>query len=254
MEGLVIDLRGNPGGVLDTAVAMIDYMLPDDLDEYSQEKGKTLVVSTADKNEQGDKFYCEDGHSIDIPTVILIDGNSASASEVFAGAMRDYGRAKLVGTTSFGKGIVQTLLPLGDGSAVKLTTAHYYSPSGFDLHGVGLEPDVEIAYELPKEDEDKAAEGKGQEDGEAASEDGNDGADEQDGAGRNDGAGEQDSAGRDDGQGSQAALDGDGNGNSGQAGNDGEAAEELYDNQLEKALEVLDEMIEDKGKAGAFAA
>ena len=249
MEGLVIDLRGNPGGVLDTAVAMIDYMLPDDLDEYSQEKGKTLVVSTADKNEQGDKFYCEDGHSIDIPTVILIDGNSASASEVFAGAMRDYGRAKLVGTTSFGKGIVQTLLPLGDGSAVKLTTAHYYSPSG-----VGLEPDVEIAYELPKEDEDKAAEGKGQEDGEAASEDGNDGADEQDGAGRNDGAGEQDSAGRDDGQGSQAALDGDGNGNSGQAGNDGEAAEELYDNQLEKALEVLDEMIEDKGKAGAFAA
>ncbi len=254
MEGLVIDLRGNPGGVLDTAVAMIDYMLPDDLDEYSQEKGKTLVVSTADKNEQGDKFYCEDGHSIDIHTVILIDGNSASASEVFAGAMRDYGRAKLVGTTSFGKGIVQTLLPLGDGSAVKLTTAHYYSPSGFDLHGVGLEPDVEIAYELPKEDEDKAAEGKGQEDGEAASEDGNDGADEQDGAGRNDGAGEQDSAGRDDGQGSQAALDGDGNGNSGQAGNDGEAAEELYDNQLEKALEVLDEMIEDKGKAGAFAA
>ena len=129
MEGLVIDLRGNPGGVLDTAVDMIDYMLPDDLDEYSKEKNKTLIVSTADKNEQGEKYYCKDGHSVDLPVVILVDGNSASASEVFAGAMRDYGRAKLVGTTTFGKGIVQTLLPLGDGSAVKLTTAHYYSPS-----------------------------------------------------------------------------------------------------------------------------
>lgn len=155
MEGLLIDLRGNPGGVLDTAVDMLDYMLPDDLGQYSEgdgaNKGKTLIVSTADRNEQGEKYYCKDGHSVDIPVVILMDGNSASASEVFAGAMRDYDRADLVGTTSFGKGIVQSLLPLGDGSAVKLTTAHYYSPSGFDLHGVGLEPDVEVAYEYPEE-------------------------------------------------------------------------------------------------------
>ncbi|MDO4329882.1 MAG: S41 family peptidase [Lachnospiraceae bacterium] len=155
IEGLLIDLRGNPGGVLDTAVDMLDYMLPDDLGQYSEgdgaNKGKTLIVSIADRNEQGEKYYCKDGHSVDIPVVILMDGNSASASEVFAGAMRDYDRADLVGTTSFGKGIVQSLLPLGDGSAVKLTTAHYYSPSGFDLHGVGLEPDVEVEYEYPEE-------------------------------------------------------------------------------------------------------
>lgn len=151
MNGLLIDLRGNPGGVLDVAVDMIDYMLPDYLTEYSKGKANTLIVSTADKDEEGESYYCDDGHSFDLPVVILMDGNSASASEVFSGALRDYGRAKLVGTTSFGKGIVQTLIPLGDGSAVKLTTAHYYSPSGFDLHGIGLEPDVEIAFEYPED-------------------------------------------------------------------------------------------------------
>lgn len=151
MKGLIVDLRGNPGGVLDVAVDMLDYLLPDNLTEYSGGKKQTLIVSTADKNEEGESYYCDDGHSVDFPMVILQDGNSASASEVFAGAMRDYNRAKLVGTTSFGKGIVQTLLPLGDGSAVKLTTAHYYSPGGFDLHGVGLDPDVEIAFEYPED-------------------------------------------------------------------------------------------------------
>lgn len=150
MEGMIVDLRGNPGGVLDVAVDMLDYLLPDDLTQYAEGKGSTLVVSTADKNEEGERFYCDDRHGVEFPIVILQDGNSASASEVFAGAMRDYGRATLVGTTSFGKGIVQTLLPLGDGSAIKITTAHYYSPSGFDLHGVGLEPDVEIAFEYPE--------------------------------------------------------------------------------------------------------
>ncbi len=151
MKGLLVDLRGNPGGVLDVAVDMLDYLLPDNLTEYAQGKKNTLIVSTADKNEEGESYYCDDGHSVDFPIVILLDGNSASASEVFAGALRDYDRAKIVGTTSFGKGIVQTLLPLGDGSAIKITTAHYYSPSGFDLHGVGLEPDVEIPFEYPEE-------------------------------------------------------------------------------------------------------
>ena len=79
---------------------------------------------------------------MDIPTAILINGHSASASEIFAGAYKDYGKAKLVGTTTFGKGIVQFVLPLGDGSAVKITTQHYYTPNGFDLHGKGIEPDV----------------------------------------------------------------------------------------------------------------
>jgi carboxyl-terminal processing protease len=232
MEGLVIDLRGNPGGVLDTAVDMIDYMLPDDLDEYSEEGKKTLIVSTADKNEQGEKYYCKDGHSMELPVVILVDGNSASASEVFAGAMRDYKKAKLVGTTTFGKGIVQTLLPLGDGSAVKLTTAHYYSPSGFDLHGIGLEPDVEIEYEIPEEmlqkeeasaeepEESKEAERKNEEE-ESQEED------------------EPAEEGKEETDSHMEAL---------------EEENRVSDNQLEKALEVLKEMIEEEKKGEKQAA
>ena len=81
---------------------------------------------------------------MDIPVAILINGNSASAAEVFAGAMRDHDRAVLVGTTSFGKGIVQSVIPFTDGDAIKITTAHYFTPSGYDLHGKGLEPDVEV--------------------------------------------------------------------------------------------------------------
>ena len=90
----------------------------------------------------------------DSDIVILADGNSASASEVFAGAMRDYDRAVLVGTTTFGKGIVQSVIPFTDGDAIKLTTAHYFTPSGQDLHGKGLEPDVEV--ELDEELRQKA--------------------------------------------------------------------------------------------------
>ena len=96
------------------------------------------------KDGNGDKYYSKDGHEVDIPMVVLVNGNSASASEVFAGAIRDFKWGKLVGTTTFGKGIVQNLMPLGDGTAVKLTVAHYFTPSGFDLHGKGLEPDVEV--------------------------------------------------------------------------------------------------------------
>jgi carboxyl-terminal processing protease len=165
MKRLIIDLRDNPGGVLDTAVDMLSYLLPDD--QYDG-----TLVSTKNREGKGERFYSADGkvysevndggkpnpqypkddmHEVDIPTVILVNGNSASASEVFSGAMRDYGRAKLVGTTTFGKGIVQGVFSLGDGSAVKLTTAHYYTPSGFDLHGRGLEPDVEVEFEVPKD-------------------------------------------------------------------------------------------------------
>ena len=92
----------------------------------------------------------EDGHELDIPMAILVNGNSASAAEVFAGAMRDFDRAVLVGTTTFGKGIVQSVIPFTDGDAIKITTAHYFTPSGFDLHGKGLEPDipVELSEEL----------------------------------------------------------------------------------------------------------
>ncbi|MGL5434005.1 MAG: S41 family peptidase [Lachnospiraceae bacterium] len=158
MERLVIDLRGNPGGVLDTVVEMAAYILPED-------RMEGMIVYTEDKNEKGAKYFCkdgkiqmtsndgsgtdsrypkQDGHQLDIPIAVLINGNSASASEVFAGCMKDYEWATLVGTTTFGKGIVQHLIPLSDGTAIKLTTSHYFTPDGFDLHGKGIEPDVEI--------------------------------------------------------------------------------------------------------------
>ena len=136
MKKLVIDLRDNPGGVVDSAVRMLDYMLPDG-----------LLVYTAGRGGVGDKYYSSDGHEVNVPTALLINGNSASCSEIFAGAYKDFGRAVLVGKTTFGKGIVQFVLPLGDGSGVKLTTQHYYTPEGFDLHGKGIEPDVEVEPE-----------------------------------------------------------------------------------------------------------
>lgn len=165
MKKLIIDLRDNPGGVLDAVVEMAAYLLPED-------KLEGTLVSTSDKNGKGIRYYCADGkiqyeandgqgkdnrypkpdgHQLDIPMVVLINGNSASASEVLAGALRDYGSAELVGTTSFGKGIVQSLVPLADGSAVKMTISHYYTPSGFDLHAKGLDPDVEIEQEVPED-------------------------------------------------------------------------------------------------------
>lgn len=133
MEKLVVDLRDNPGGVLDAVVDMLDYVLPDG-----------LLVYTADRDGKGDKYYSDDGHQVDHPMAVLVNGNSASASEVFTGAVKDFGWGKIVGTTTFGKGIVQNLIPLGDGTAIKLTTSHYFTPNGFDLHGKGLEPDVVV--------------------------------------------------------------------------------------------------------------
>lgn len=165
MERLVIDLRDNPGGVLDAVVDMAAYVLPED-------KWDGTILSTSDKYGRGVRYYCEDGeirfeandgegpnndypkkdeHEIKVPIAVLINGESASASEVFAGALHDYDAAELVGTTSFGKGIVQSLIRLEDGSAVKVTVSHYYTPSGFDLHKKGLEPDVEIEYEVSEE-------------------------------------------------------------------------------------------------------
>ena len=150
MKKLVVDLRNNPGGVLGTVVDMLDYILPDDLtiegdkDLVRTNPEATLLVYMADKNGKGEQEYASDGHSLDIPMAVLANGESASASEVFTGAMKDYGRATIVGTKTFGKGIVQNLIPLDNGTAIKMTTAHYYTPSGFDLHGKGIEPDVEV--------------------------------------------------------------------------------------------------------------
>ena len=133
MKKLIIDLRSNPGGVLDTCVNMLDYILP-----------KGLIVYTADKNGKGDKYDSDEEHKLDIPMVVLVNQNSASASEIFAGAIKDFKHGTIMGKKTFGKGIVQNMIPLGDGTAIKITTQHYYTPSGFDLHKKGIEPDVEV--------------------------------------------------------------------------------------------------------------
>lgn len=143
MNGLVVDLRNNGGGLLDAVVDMLDRMLP-----------KGMIVSTKDKYGEGDEYKSSDKESFDKPLAVLINGNSASASEVFAGAVQDYKLGTLVGTTSFGKGIVQSVIPLKDGSAIKLTTSKYYTPNGRNIHGTGIDPDVEV--ELDSELKKKA--------------------------------------------------------------------------------------------------
>lgn len=150
MEKMIVDLRNNPGGVVDAVVSMVDYILPDDLviegdpNLVKTKKDKTLLLYMADKNGEGEQYYASDGHKVDVPMAVLVNGQSASASEVFSGALKAYDKAELVGTKTFGKGIVQTLFPLDQGTAIKMTVAHYYTPSGLDLHGKGLEPDVEV--------------------------------------------------------------------------------------------------------------
>lgn len=136
IKGLVIDLRDNGGGVLDVAVAMLDRLLPEG-----------IVTYTKDKNGEGKEYTSTDDEFFDKPLTVLINGSSASASELFAGAIQDYGIGTLVGKTSYGKGIVQSVIPLSDGSAIKLTSSKYYTPNGRNIHGTGIEPDVEIDLE-----------------------------------------------------------------------------------------------------------
>ena len=133
MTKLIVDLRGNPGGLLDQVVDMLDYILPDG-----------LVLYTEDKYGKREEYYSDGSHELKIPMVVLVNENSASASEVFTATFRDFEWGTVVGKTTFGKGIVQNVLPLGDGTAVKITTQHYYPPSGYDLHKVGIKPDVEV--------------------------------------------------------------------------------------------------------------
>ena len=135
MQGLVVDLRGNPGGLVSAVVKILDDILPEG-----------TVVYTEDKYGNRDT-YSSDSSCYTYPLVVLIDQNSASAAEIFAGAIKDYDYGELIGTTSFGKGIVQTIFPLKDGAAVKITTAKYFTPKGNNIHGIGITPDQEIAYE-----------------------------------------------------------------------------------------------------------
>lgn len=130
-KGLIIDLRGNPGGSLNVVVDIARQILP-----------KGLIVYTEDKYGEREEYNCDGRRQLDMPLVVLVNGNSASASEILAGAVKDYKVGTLVGTTTFGKGIVQRILPLTDGTALKLTISAYYTPNGNNIHGVGIEPDV----------------------------------------------------------------------------------------------------------------
>lgn len=132
-KGLVIDIRNNPGGLLDTVVDMLDRMLPEG-----------MIVYTEDKNGSRDEYKSDGKEEFNKPLAVLINGNSASASEIFAGAIQDYKKGTIVGTTSFGKGIVQSILPLSDGTAIKVTVSKYYTPKGRNIHKIGISPDVSI--------------------------------------------------------------------------------------------------------------
>lgn len=133
MKALLLDLRDNGGGLLQSAVEMLDRMLPEG-----------MVVYTEDSNGVSEKYYAEDAVEITVPTAVLVNGNSASASEVFSGALQDKNKATLVGTKTYGKGIVQTIFDMKDGSALKMTTSKYFTPNGRNIHGTGLEPDIEV--------------------------------------------------------------------------------------------------------------
>lgn len=138
MEALVIDLRNNPGGLLNVVVEMLDSILPEG-----------VIVSVKDKYGQTDEYKSDKDTKLDVALAVLVNENSASASEIFAGAVKDYGVGTLVGNTTYGKGIVQTIFSLGDGTGMKVTIEDYYTPSGVSIHKTGIAPDVEV--DLPDE-------------------------------------------------------------------------------------------------------
>ena len=136
MKGLIIDLRGNPGGSLTAVTDICEMILPEG-----------MIVYTEDKSGHRDEYKCDGKRELKVPLVVLTDGNSASASEIMAGAIKDHGIGTLVGTTTFGKGIVQQIVPFRDGSAIKITISAYYTPNGNNIHGIGIEPDVECPFD-----------------------------------------------------------------------------------------------------------
>ncbi len=136
MKGLILDLRANPGGGLTSVVDISKMLLP-----------KGLIVYTEDKNGKQAEYQCDGTREIDIPMVVLVDMNSASAAEILAGAIQDYGKGTLIGTTTFGKGIVQQIIPFRDGSAMKVTVSSYYTPKGRNIHGIGIEPDIVCEFD-----------------------------------------------------------------------------------------------------------
>lgn len=136
MKGLILDLRSNPGGNLSTVCEIARMLLPEG-----------MIVYTEDKYGNRDEYTCDGTRQLQVPAVVLVNGYSASASEILAGAMKDYKIATIMGTTTFGKGIVQRVIALSDGSAVKLTVSKYYTPNGNNIHEKGIEPDIEVDFD-----------------------------------------------------------------------------------------------------------
>ena len=144
MKSLIFDLRDNGGGLLDSVCDILDTVLP-----------KELLVYTEDKDGNREEEWAMDDDRIDVPMAVLVNGNTASASEIFTGALKDYDEAEIIGTTTFGKGIVQSIIPMSDGSAIKLTSAKYYTPSGVCIHGTGIEPDQTVEYDREAEEDNQ---------------------------------------------------------------------------------------------------
>lgn len=149
MKSLIIDLRGNPGGLLNECVDMVSNFLPKD----------KVIVSTIDKYKNKKEYKSSGGNFVGLPLTVLTNGGSASASEIFSGAIRDYKIGTLVGEKTFGKGVVQTMLDTGDGTALKVTVSKYYTPNGENIHHVGIKPDVAVTYpeELRKKAYDRSS-------------------------------------------------------------------------------------------------
>jgi len=136
MKGLIIDLRSNGGGNLSTCIAIAKQLLP-----------KGLIVYTEDKYGNREEYTCDGKHEFELPLVVLVNGYSASASEILTGAIKDYGIGTIMGTKTYGKGIVQQIIPLKDGTAVKMTISKYFTPKGNYIHETGIEPDIEVEFD-----------------------------------------------------------------------------------------------------------
>ena len=143
LKGIVLDLRNNPGGLLNQAISVTDTFLRDGLIVYTQGR---------DPKSRKDEMASKQSTDVNCPVVVLINSGSASASEIVAGALQDRKRAILIGEKTFGKGSVQTIMPLSDGSAVKLTIALYYTPNGRSIQAEGIDPDLELPFAAPQEE------------------------------------------------------------------------------------------------------
>ena len=143
MKALILDLRSNPGGDLTAVVDVARRLLPEG-----------LVVYTEDKAGKRKEYTCDGEHEIQIPVAVLVNEYSASASEILSGAIKDYNKGTLIGTTTYGKGIVQRINRLEDGTAVKLTVSAYFTPLGNNIHGIGIEPDIELEFDYEAYEKD----------------------------------------------------------------------------------------------------